>query len=406
MGISWLRFRDRSDESQRLHTSRFGGHIRSTELFLQAGHVGTIGTHAPPQRSSSDAVRIPPIHSSGQIALLNDESYTGDAAHRAGAVHLARVGRGEGIPRKGRRHGATDHMSGARIEHFSTPSLSIACEISGPSNGRPTLLLHGWPDDARTWDRVLPALHAAGHRTMVPYLRGCGPTRFQSPQVPRNGQLVALGQDVLDLADAMDLRNFAVVGHDWGSRAVYIASALAPQRVTHCVALSVGWATNDAAQRLSFKQVQNYWYHWYMALDRGAALVREERRELTRYIWTIWNPGWRMSDEEFAATAASFDNPDWAEVVLHSYRVRWGLAPRDAAYADLEARIARESTIRVPTLVIHGGGDPVNDPSTSEGKERFFKSRYERIVLDRVGHFPQREAPAAVADAVVRFLER
>jgi len=128
-----------------------------------------------------------------------------------------------------------------------------------------------------------------------------------------------------------------VVGHDWGARAAYIASVLAPERITHCVALSVGWGTNDPGQRLPLKQVQNYWYHWYMALDRGAALVRDERRELTRYIWTLWNPGWRMSDEEFAATAASFDNPDWAEVVLHSYRVRWGWAPKDPAYADLEA---------------------------------------------------------------------
>ena len=296
-------------------------------------------------------------------------------------------------------------MAGAKLEHFRTPSLSIACELSGPADGRPTILLHGWPDDARTWDRILPALHAAGRRTIVPYLRGYGPTRFASQQTPRSGQLVALGQDVLQLADAMKLPTFAVVGHDWGARAAYIASAFAPARITHCVTLSVGWGTNDPGQPLPLKQVQNYWYHWYMALDRGAALLRDERRELTRYIWAIWNPGWRISDEEFEATAASFDNPDWVAVVLHSYRVRWGLAQRDAAYADAEATIARDSTIRVPTLVVHGGGDPCNDPSTSEGKEHLFASRYERMVLDRVGHFPQREAPVAVADAVVGFLQ-
>ncbi|HYV68115.1 MAG TPA: alpha/beta hydrolase [Myxococcales bacterium] len=290
------------------------------------------------------------------------------------------------------------------VELFDTPTLSIACEISGPEQGRPIFLLHGWPDDARTWDRVLPALRSAGYRTIVPYLRGCGPTRFRSARAPRNGQLVALGQDLLDLAEALKLRTFAVVGHDWGARAAYIASCLAPERVTCCVALSVGWGTNDPAQRLPLKQVQNYWYHWYMALDRGADLVREERHEFTRYIWTLWNPGWRISQEELAATAASFDNPDWAEVVLHSYRVRWGLAEKDPAYSDLEGRLARDSSIRVPTLVIHGGGDPCNDPTTSEGKERFFRARYERVVLDGVGHFPQREAPGPVADAILRFL--
>jgi pimeloyl-ACP methyl ester carboxylesterase len=235
-------------------------------------------------------------------------------------------------------------------------------------------------------------------------LRGCGPTRFRSAQTARSGQLAALGQDVLDLADAMGLESFAVVGHDWGARAAYIASALRPDRITHCVALSVGWGTNDPKQHLSLKQVQNYWYHWCMALDRGAALVREDRRNFTRYIWNIWNPRWPISDEEFAATASSFDNPDWAEVVLHSYRVRWGLAPPYAEYAAVEARLAADPTIRVPTLVLHGGGDPCNDPSTSENKERFFASRYERMVLDGVGHFPQRESPQAVASAIVRFI--
>jgi len=181
-----------------------------------------------------------------------------------------------------------------RSLQFDTSALSIACEISGPENGLPVILLHGWPDDARTWDRVLSALHTAGRRTYVPYLRGVGPTRFRDPSTARSGQLSALGQDVIDLADAIGLEHFAVVGHDWGARAAYIASVLAPERVTHCVALSVGWGTNDPGQQLSLKQIQNYWYHWYMALDRGADLLRRERNKFTRYIWTIWNPNWHI----------------------------------------------------------------------------------------------------------------
>lgn len=285
-----------------------------------------------------------------------------------------------------------------------TPTLAIGCELSGPERGSPLVLLHGWPDDARTWDRVLPALHEAGWRTIVPFLRGFGPTRFRSAETRRTGQLSALGRDLLDLADALGLARFAVVGHDWGARAAYIASVLAPERVTRCVALSVGWGTNDPAQRLSLKQVQNYWYHWYMALDRGAALVREERAAFTRHLWNAWSPRWRVSDEEFAITAASFENPDWAEVVLHSYRVRWGLAPTDPAYAAEEAKLAGTPVIHVPTLVIHGGGDPCNDPSTSEGRERFFDARYERVVIDGVGHFPQREASQPVAEVIARFV--
>jgi pimeloyl-ACP methyl ester carboxylesterase len=292
-----------------------------------------------------------------------------------------------------------------RLAMITTPTLTIGCEISGPESGAPAVLLHGWPDDARTWDRLLPALHAAGRRTFVPYLRGHGPTRFRDARTMRSGQLAALGRDVLDLADALGLARFAVIGHDWGARAAYIASCLDPARVARCVALSVGWGTNDPQQALSLRQVQNYWYHWYMALDRGGELVREDRRAFTRHIWTIWNPNWRVSEAEFAATAASFDNPDWAEVVLHSYRVRWGLAPTDPAYAEIEQRLAGTPAIGVPTLVLHGGGDPCNEPASSAGKERFFTGPYRRVVLDGVGHFPQREAADAVVAAIVPFLQ-
>ena len=290
------------------------------------------------------------------------------------------------------------------MQTFATPLLEIGCEIAGPRDGSPVILLHGWPDSVRTWDRVLPSLHARGLRTFVPHLRGYGATRFRDAATFRSGQLAALAADLIDLADALGLERFAVVGHDWGARAAYIASCLEPSRITRCVAISVGWGTNDPDQSLPLRQVQNYWYHWYMALERGAELVRNERHAFTRYIWTIWNPGWPVSDEEFAETAVAFDNPDWADIVLHSYRVRWGLAPIDSRYAVAEARVREAPTIAVPTLVIHGGGDPCNDPATSEGKEHFFVGGYERIVLGGVAHFPQRQAADEVGRAIVDFL--
>ena len=231
-----------------------------------------------------------------------------------------------------------------------------------------------------------------------------GQTGFRDPAAFRGGQLTALGRDVLNLADALGLSRMAVVGHDWGARAAYIAACLAPERVSHCVALSVGWGTNSPDQTLSLRQAQNYWYHWLMALPRGERAIREDRHAFTRYIWDIWNPEWRVPDAAFAATARSFDNPDWAEVVLHSYRVRWGLAAPDPAYDEDERRIATTPTIHVPTLVIHGGADPCNEPATSDGKERFFTGPYRREVLPRIGHFPQRTTPEAVGRLVTEFL--
>jgi pimeloyl-ACP methyl ester carboxylesterase len=290
------------------------------------------------------------------------------------------------------------------LQFVDTPYLSVAYEVSGPEQGPPVVLLHGWPDDARTWDRCVPLLNTAGLKTFVPFLRGFGPTRFLKQDTFRSGQLSALGLDLIDFADALKLGSFALVGHDWGARAAYIASVLAPERITRSVAVSVGWGTNHPQQTLSLQQIQNYWYHWYMALDRGAELVRSDRKAFTRHIWDIWNPKWKISDQEFEATAASFDNPDWADIVLHSYRVRWGHALGDPTYAAIEARLADPPKISVPTLMIHGGGDPCNDPRSSAGKEGFFTGRYERIVLEGVGHFPQREAPREVAEAITRFL--
>lgn len=292
------------------------------------------------------------------------------------------------------------------LSRVSTPTLEVAFEPSGPETGLPILLLHGWPDDVRTWDGVLPALHAAAFRTIAPYLRGCGPTTFRSAATMRSGQLSALGRDVLDFADALRLGRFAVVGHDWGARAAYIAAALAPDRITHCVALSVGWGTNDPQQQISLVQARNYWYHWYLALDRGADAVQNDRAALARFLWTTWGPAAWFADAAFDLTARSFANPDWADVAIHSYRHRWGLAPGDPAYTALEAALRPPPVIATPTLVIHGGADACNDPSTSMNREPAFSRLYERLVLDGVGHFPSREAPEVVGRAIARFLAR
>lgn len=288
---------------------------------------------------------------------------------------------------------------------IDTPTLAIGCTISGPDAGLPLMLLHGWPDDALTWDAMLPALHQAGYRTIVPFLRGHGPTRFHDGATTRSGEITALTQDMFDLADALKLERFAIVGHDWGARIAYTAACVAPERIIAIAALSVGWNRNDPSQPISLHQSQNYWYQWLMALDRGADMVRNDRRACTRYIWTIWNPGWNVPDNMFEATAASFDNPDWADITLHSYRVRWELAAKNPVHAALEKLVSDSSAIAVPTLMLQGAADTCADPASSEGKETLFSGRYDRHVLDGIGHFPQRQQPEMVLDLLLPFLE-
>ncbi len=287
---------------------------------------------------------------------------------------------------------------------IDTPVLSVGCLVSGPEHGRTLMLLHGWPDVARTWDALLPALHEAGYRTVAPFLRGHGPTRFRDAAAMRSGEVVALAQDVLDLADALGLERFGVVGHDWGARAAYTVACVAPERVSALAALATGWDRNDPDQPVSMPQNQALWYQWLMGLERGAALVRDDRRGLTRHIWGAWSPGWTVPEDDFAVAAAGFDNPDWAEITVHSYRVRWSLAAGNPAYAPMARRVAADPVIRVPTLMLQGGADPVALPQSSEGKEELFSGGYERAVLDGLGHFPQRQGPGAVQERLLPFL--
>ena len=291
------------------------------------------------------------------------------------------------------------------LKFVDTSLLRVAYEEWNPTASRTVVLLHGWPDSIRSWSEVAPGLAQAGWRVLVSALRGFLPTRFLREDTPRTGQLAALGCDLLEFIDALGLKQPALVGHDWGARAAAIACGLRPGVASHLVMLSVAYGTNDPSQHLNLQQARNYWYHWYMATPRGEQTVREDRRNLARTMWDTWAPpGW-YRPEEFEATAEAFENADWADITLHSYRHRWGHAPGDPFYASDERRLNPAPLLEVPTLLLHGAADGVNHPDTSAGKENFFRGPYERQLLAGVGHFPQRESPREVLAALLHFFK-
>ena len=290
------------------------------------------------------------------------------------------------------------------LKYVDTSLLRVAYEEWNPQGSRTVVLMHGWPDSIRTWSAVAPGLALAGWRVLVPALRGFLPTKFLRDDTPHTGQLAALGRDLLEFIDALGLTKPALVGHDWGARAVAIACGLRPGVASHLVMLSVAYGTNDPTQALSIRQARNYWYHWYMATPRGERTVREDGRNFARMMWDTWSPpGWYEA-EEFEQTAQAFDNPDWADITLHSYRHRWGHAPADPIYTGEEQQLNPAPVLHVPTLLLHGAADGVNHPDTSLGKEAFFEGVYKRQLLAGVGHFPQREAPNEVLTALLNFL--
>jgi pimeloyl-ACP methyl ester carboxylesterase len=286
-----------------------------------------------------------------------------------------------------------------------TAALDCAYLERGPADGAPVVLVHGFPDDASTWDPVAAALAADGRRTLAPFVRGFGPTRIR-PGASRSGEIAVLARDVLAFADALGLQRFDFIGHDWGARAGYALAVLAPERLASLTTLAVAYGTNVAAQRMNVDQLRAYWYQWYFATPRGAQALRDERVAFCRDLWRTWSPSWAFDDAEYARTAASFDNPDFVDVALHSYRVRWGFAPGDDAFAADAALLDRTPAIGVPTRVIMGRDDGATLPASASGREALFCAAYDVHVLPNCGHFVQRERPADVIALVRDALAR
>lgn len=283
-----------------------------------------------------------------------------------------------------------------------TPALEIAYLESGPPDGPPVVLLHGWPSDPHDWDGVASPLAAHGCHVLVPWLRGYGPTRFLHAATPRSGQQAALGADVRDFMDALGIVRALLAGYDWGGRGACVCAALWPHRVRGLVSIN-GYNVQNirrSGQPAAAAQEYRHWYQWYFHTERGRAGLQQNRRDIARLLWRLWSPNWRFDEATFEATAASFDNPDFVDVTIQSYRHRYGNAPGDPSLEQLEERLAQQPPITVPTIVLHGACDGVGPPEQSEGHARNFTARYERRVIPVAGHFLSRETPEAVVQAL------
>jgi pimeloyl-ACP methyl ester carboxylesterase len=283
-----------------------------------------------------------------------------------------------------------------------TPTLEIAYRASGPVDGIPVVLMHGFPDDPSAYDGTLAGLEALGCRVLAPWLRGYGPTRFLDAATPRSGQQAALGADLLALMDALDLERAVLVGYDWGGRAACIVAALWPER---CRGLVTVGAYNiqdivKANRPAPVSEEFRYWYQWYFNTERGRSGLEQNRRDICRLLWQLWSPTWPFDDATFDRTAVSFDNPDFVDVIIHSYRHRYGAAVGDPELESIERRLAEQPRITVSTVVLHGAVDTVTPPTAEAEDAVHFLGPFERHVVPNAGHLLPREAPDAIVAAV------
>jgi pimeloyl-ACP methyl ester carboxylesterase len=286
-----------------------------------------------------------------------------------------------------------------------TPVLDIAYEEAGPVDGPVAVLSHGFPYDVRAFDDVAGMLAASGVRVIAPYLRGYGPTRFTDASTLRSGEQGALAQDLLDLLDGLGIDSAVVGGFDWGGRAACIVAALHPSRVTGLVTVGGYNIFNPAfAQEPTRPEWERtYWYKYYFHSEAGRRGLERFRHELCELLWTTWSPEWADAATAYRASAASLDNPDFVDVVIHSYRHRSGLVAGDPRYAAIEEALSAEPPITVPTVVLESGADGIGGPSGAEDRASF-TGPYVFGELPGIGHDLPQEAPRDFADAVLSLI--
>ena len=292
------------------------------------------------------------------------------------------------------------------LHYLDAGVLRIAFLESGPRHGRPVILLHGFPYDVHAYAEVIPILVNTGCRVITPYLRGYGPTCFLSEDTPRSGQQAVLAHDLLALMDALAIPNAVLAGYDWGGRAACIVAALWPERARGLVS-GGGYNIQDipnANQPQDPDTEYRYWYQYYFHSERGRAGLTQYRYDLCRLLWRLWSPSWRFDEDTYACSAATFENPDFVEVVIHSYRHRYGLVPGDPAVEDTEQHLTQQPKIGVPAIILDGADNGVLPGGGSEHHQRFFTGRYQHQVLPGVGHNIPQEAPREFAEAVLALL--
>jgi pimeloyl-ACP methyl ester carboxylesterase len=301
--------------------------------------------------------------------------------------------------------GIQGRMLNATAKFVTTAEVRFEYFEFGDAAGAPLILLHGFPDAPIAWAGVVSRLELSKLRVLVPYLRGYGGTEARSSELI-GGQEAALGSDLLGFADALGVERFHLAGHDWGVRASYAACVLAPERVRSLLALATPYVRNGGRPHPP-EGVRAQWYQWFFQLELGRTMFEKHGEAFSRELWRSWSPTWDFSEEEFATAAKAWKNPQFVESVLHYYRTRWGGALGLRAYAELQAKLNAEPRpkISVPTIYAQGAVDGSDLPSSSEEQADYFTGGYERVLLDGVGHFPQREDAETVAKLLARSIK-
>ena len=307
-----------------------------------------------------------------------------------------------------RAQGGPVAASPTLVKQIRAGVLDVGYVEAGPASGQPVILLHGWPYDIHSFDDVTPILANRGFRVIVPYLRGYGSTRFILGNTMRSGEPAAVAQDLLDLMDSLKIRSAVLAGFDWGGRTGDIVAALWPDRAKGLVSVSGYLVGSPVSEKQPLPPAAEYewWYQFYFATERGALGYAKNWHDFNKLIWKLASPKWNFDDATYERSAASFDNPDHAAIVIHNYRWRLGLAEGDPRYAEIARRFELLPPVTVPTITMEGDANGAPHPPPAAYRARFTGGYEHRTISGGIGHNLPQEAPRDFARAVMDVANR
>lgn len=328
--------------------------------------------------------------------------FMGTAAMTVAAAQLGMFSSAAESKEESTTRNSAPRTSFGPLKQIEAGLLNIGYAEAGPANGRPVVLLHGWPYDIYSFVDVAPLLAAKGYRVIVPYMRGFGTTGFLSSNTVRNSQPSALAVDTVALMDALKIDKAVIGAFDLGARSANIIAALWPERCKALVSVSGYLISSQEANKspLPPQAEFTWWYQFYFSTERGRAGYEKYRRDFNKLIWRLASPKWNFDDATFERTATAFDNPDHVAIVIHNYRWRLGLAEGETKYDQFERRLAEGPVINVPTITLEGDANGAPHPEPAAYAKKFSGKYEHRLVSGGVGHNLPQEAPQAFAQAV------
>ena len=291
------------------------------------------------------------------------------------------------------------------LKSLKTDKLNISYFEIGNENSIPVFLMHGFPYDIYAYKNVVQILKKNDLRIIVPYLRGFGPTSFLNKSFLRSGEQAALGKDLIDLMDGLNIKKAILAGYDWGGRAACIVAALYPQRcigLISCNGYNIQNIKIDSITPDKPENEKNYWYQYFFHTKRGFNSLTKNRNDLIKFLWKTWSPTWKFSKKDFELSQESFKNPDFVDVVIHSYKHRYGLVDGDKSYSNIENKLSLTPNIKVPTITIDGLMNGVREPKREKNIKKF-TNLIKHKLLKNVGHNVPQESPLIFSNFILEI---